>query len=114
MKTYYWTDEEKNNLPSEFVASKNERYIVIEQVRAVLNGSLVGDLIMNADFIERDHYLNYAACFVNDQPNKDTAKYKINSRRNSFNLWFTHLNGEPLSDEEKQSFKFVARFLLIY
>ena len=108
-KTYYWTDKIDNEFPPDFIASKNKRYIIVEQVKALYNNKLIGDVLLHADFIERDHYLDYACCFVNEQPNKDTAKYEYNSNIARFELWFTDLHGEPVDMDA-----FVFRSLLIY
>ena len=72
-KTYLWTNTLNTAFPPEFVASKNPRYIIIEQCKAIYNNTLIGDVILHADFIERDHFMDYAACFVNEEPNRDTA-----------------------------------------
>ena len=78
--------------PPEFVSSKNHRYIIIEQCKAIYNDTLIGDVIMHADFIERDHFCDYSACFVNEEPNKDTAKYEYVGYKNNFNIWFTDMD----------------------
>ena len=108
-KTYYWTNKTKNEFPPDFVASKNKRYIIVEQVKALYNNTLIGDIILHADFIERDHYLDYACCFVNEQPNKDTAKYEYKGYRKDFNLWFTDMKMNPIDVD-----CFCLRLLLIY
>ena len=108
-KTYYWTDKAKNEFPPDFIASKNKRYIIVEQVKALYNNTLIGDIIMHTDFIERDHYLNYACCFVNEQPNKDTAKYEYKGYRKDFNIWFTDMMQQIIKPET-----FTLRLLLIY
>ena len=123
-KTYFWVSKETSKehingdeesktftftFPPEFVASKNNKYIVIEECKAIFKNQLVGDVILHADFIYRDHYLDYACCFVNEEANKDTAKYEYNSTVPTFTLWFTDLHGE-LADMDA----FVFRALLIY
>ena len=55
-KTYFWVNQFNNKFPPEFIASKNKKYIVIEQCKAKYKDVLVGDVIMHADFIIRDHY----------------------------------------------------------
>ena len=95
--------------PPEFVASRNPRWIVIEECKAIFKNQLVGDVLLHADFIHRDHYLNYACCFVNEEANKDTAKYEYNSTVATFTLWFTDLHGELVDMDA-----FVFRSLLIY
>ncbi len=108
-KTYYWTNTLQNEWPPEFIASKNKKYIVVEQIKATLKDTLVGDVLCHADFIQRDHYLDYACCFVNEQPNRDTAKYEYTGYQKNFNLWFTDLKQNKIEVDN-----FVMRLLLIY
>ena len=132
-KTYFWVSKETSleaqqeakqggrpqaepvqqftfNFPPEFVASRNPKWIVIEECKATMKDALVGDVILHADFIHRDHYLDYACCFVNEEANKDTAKYELDSQiRQSFKLWFTDLHGKMVDMDA-----FVFRALLIY
>ena len=53
--------------------------------------------------------MDYAACFVNEEPNKDTAKYEYVGYKQSFNVWFTDM---ALNKVEVDNF--VLRLLLIY
>ena len=123
-KTYFWVSKEtsleaKNNqesqvftfnFPPEFIASRNPKWIVIEECKATMKDTLVGDVVLHADFIHRDHYLDYACCFVNEEANKDTAKYELDAQLNkTFKLWFTDLHGEVVDMDA-----FVFRALLIY
>ena len=118
-KTYFWVSKEtsKSNadntftctFPPEFIASKNKKYIVIEECKATFKNQLVGNVILHASFIHRDHYLDHACCFVNEEANKDTAKYEYNSNIATFTLWFTDLHGELVDMDG-----FVFRSLLIY
>ena len=123
-KTYFWVSKEtsieaKNgkdsleftfNFPPEFIASRNPKWIVIEECKATMKDTLVGDVLLHADFIHRDHYLDYACCFVNEEANKDTAKYELDAQiRSTFKLWFTDLHGELVDMDA-----FVFRALLIY
>ena len=124
-KTYLWVSKEcsreymsgNNNartftftFPPEFIASRNNKWIVIEECKAIFKNQLVGDVVLHADFIHRDHYLDYACCFVNEEANKDTAKYEYdNTTDPTFKLWFTDLHGEIVDMDA-----FVFRALLIY
>ena len=56
-KTYLWTNTAQKDFPPEFVGSKNKRFIDIEQRKAIYNNTLIGDVIMHADFIERENFL---------------------------------------------------------
>jgi hypothetical protein len=109
VKTYLWTNTLETTFPPEFIASKNPRIIVVEQCKALYNGILIGDIMMQTDFIERDHFLDYACCFVNEQPNKDTAKYQYLGYKNNFKVWFTDMAQNPIIVDT-----FVLRLLLIY
>ena len=95
--------------PPEFIASRNPKWIVIEECKATFKNQLVGNVILHASFIHRDHYLDHACCFVNEEANKDTAKYEYNSNVARFELWFTDLHGELVDIDG-----FVFRSLLIY
>ena len=124
-KTYFWVSRETSleyksgvadrgtytfNFPPEFIASRNPKWIVIEECKATMKDALVGDVILHADFIHRDHYLDYACCFINEEANKDTAKYELDSQtRSTFKLWFTDLHGDKVAMDA-----FVFRSLLIY
>ena len=108
-KTYLWTNTLQTDFPPEFVGSRNKRYIIIEQCKAIYNDTLIGDIIMHADFIERDHYCDYSVCFVNEQPNRDTAKYEYNGYKKHFNVWFTDMDLNEVT-----ICKFMLRLLLIY
>jgi hypothetical protein len=108
-KTYYWTNTLNSEFPPEFIASKNRKYIIVEQCKATYNDSLVGDVLLHADFIQRDHYLDYACCFINEIPNKDTAKYEYTGYQKNFRVWFTDIKNNEINVDA-----FVLRLLLIY
>lgn len=122
-KTYFWVSKQTSKeflegkesnvftytFPPEFMASRSKKWIVIEECKAVMKDKLVGDVILHADFIHRDHYLDYSCCFVNEEANRDTAKYEFNSPNNVFRLWFTDLNGNSVDIDA-----FVFRSLLCY
>ena len=123
-KTYFWVSKETSHeyalncpdalrftfkLPPEFISSRNKKWIIIEECKATFKNQLVGDVLLHADFIMRDYYLDHACCFVNEQANKDTAKYEYNSTRPEFKLWFTDLHGKLVDMDG-----FVFRSLLIY
>ena len=123
-KTYFWVSKETSQehkagkseakrftytFPPEFIASRNPKWIVIEECKATFKSQLVGNVVLHASFIHRDHYLDHACCFVNEEANKDTAKYEYNSTVGRFELWFTDLHGELVDMDA-----FVFRSLLIY
>ena len=108
-KTYFWTDRLDNRFPPEFVASQNRKWIIVQGCKATLKDKLVGDVILHADFIPRDHYLDYACCFVNEDASRNIAKYEITNNRAEFNVWFTDLKNQKVDIEA-----FALRLLLVY
>lgn len=110
-KTYFWVNQFENTFPPEFIASKNKKWIVVEECKAQYKGSLVGDVILHADFVIRDHYMDYACCFINEEANRDTAKYEYTSSRQTFRLWFSDLKGNSVDADIDA---FALRLLLIY
>jgi hypothetical protein len=53
--------------------------------------------------------MDYACCFVNEEPNRDTAKYEYNDYSKDFNVWFTDMKGNNIEVDV-----FVLWLLLIY
>ena len=105
-KTYFWTNTKDNILPAEFVASRNKKWIVVEECKAILNDTLIGDVIMHASFVQRDAYLDSSVCFVNEVT---YAKYEIISYQPSFKIWFTDLHQNPVDVQA-----FTLKLELIY
>ena len=108
-KTYFWTNKKENTLPAEFVAARNKKWIVVEECKATVKDTLIGDVIMHADFIQRDAFLDHSCCFVNEEAHSATAKYEIINYQPSFRIWFTDLKQKPVEPEA-----FTLRLLLIY
>ena len=108
-KTYFWTNKKENILPAEFVAARNKKWIVVEECKATVKDTLIGDVIMHADFIQRDAFLDSSCCFVNEEANRDTAKYEIINYQPGFKIWFTDFNQKPVEPEA-----FTIRLILIY
>ena len=52
VKTYFITESYENQLPIEFVYSKNPRYVVFQYCRATCNGYLDGETEVHATFIQ--------------------------------------------------------------
>ena len=110
-KTYFWVNQFENKFPAPFRNSRNKKWIVVEECKATVNDSLVGDVILHADFICRDPYLDYACCFINEEANRDTAKYEYTGDKETFKLWFSDLKGNNVDNEIDA---FALRLLLIY
>jgi hypothetical protein len=64
------------------------------------NQYLVGDIQVHADFIERNHDLDYFACFTNTQLTK-YKKWEVLSPRQTFKIWFTDMEGNPFPVKTK-------------
>ena len=107
-KTYFCTSKLKNRFPSEFIQSKNPRWIIVQQCKALYNGFLISDISMHASFIERDHYEDYFCLFTNENRTK-YKKYSYNSQRQDFEIWFKNMKGESIIPDA-----FMLELLLIY
>lgn len=119
-KRYFWVtmkDAEvvdgkfKIKLPPAFCDSKNPRQIIVMQCKATYKNTLVGDIVMHADFIKDDHWFDYAVCFINEEPNRKTAKFAYKDYRRDFSIWFSDLDGNSIHDNLDA---FALRMLLIY
>jgi hypothetical protein len=109
-KTYFVTDQLVNKFPIEFTSSKNRKYIVVQHCRCIYNEYLTGDIQVHADFIQRNHYLDYFACFTNTIMTK-YKKFEFIGSQPGFTIWFTNMSGEDMTDRVSN---FVLELLLIY
>jgi hypothetical protein len=106
-KTYLITNTTNTTFPHEFYMSRNPRYILFQNCRCVYRNStgndyVTSDIQVHADWIERDAYLNHFAGFANTILTK-YKKWQVRIPRQSFNIWFTDMNGKKipvLSDME--------------
>jgi hypothetical protein len=113
-KTYLVTNTLETRFPAEFYNSQNKKWIVMQHCRVTYNnindeGYLVSDIMVHADFIERNHDLDYFACFSNTQLTK-YKKWEVVTPRQSFRIWFTDMEGNPIlvktkAEEEVQKRK---------
>lgn len=119
-KRYFWVtmdSAEKTStgyrirFPSAFCSSMNPRQIIVMECMATYKHTLVGDIVMHADFIIDDYWFDHAVCFINKEPNRKTAKYDYNSYKQEFNFWFTDLKGVSVNNDIDA---FGMRLLLIY
>lgn len=110
-KTYLWSDKLEIELPPEFSNSKNKKYLVVEEVKVNIDRRFPGDVVMHADFVERDQYLDSAVCFCNGTSVKHLAKYEIKRPLRKFKIWFKNIAHEDLMNYYKYH---IVRLLLIY
>jgi len=58
---------------------------------------LVGDMQLHASSIQRDGYMDDFVCFTNTVLTK-YKKYAFSGNRPDFRVWFTDMNGDPVTD----------------
>ena len=111
VKTYFATDTLHSYFPPEFVHARGKKYIVVRGCWGTVKGYMVGDLMLHADFIKRDAYLDSFVNIVNtinNGSNPDKYEYPEMSSKD-FNVWFTDLSGNAVTVDS-----FVLKLLLIY
>lgn len=109
-KTYLHTNTLTTRFPIDFRQSKNEKFIQVKWCKALYNGKLVGDIMVHADFVQRDGYLDNFICFTNTgESQKYIAKYNFIGTTPEFNIWFTDMQGNIINVDS-----FVLSLLLIY
>lgn len=109
-KTYLHTQQLTTKFPLDFIQSKKNKYIQVKWCKALYNGKLVGDVMVHADFVQRDGYLDNFICFTNTgESQKYIAKYNYVGTKPEFNIWFTDMTGNKINVDS-----FVLSLLLIY
>ena len=109
-KTYLHTSSYTTKFPIDFVQSKRNKQIQVKWCKALYNGKLVGDVMVHADFVQRDGYLDNFICFTNTgEAQKYIAKYNYVGTNPQFTVWFTDMAGNDISVDS-----FVLSLLLIY
>ena len=98
-KTYYITRSLNNELPIEFVCSKNKRYISFQFCRCTCNGVLDGETEIHASFIQRDNYCDSLVWYTNFMPPDDNRKYEFVGSQRTFKLWFTDAVGNVITPD---------------
>ena len=98
-KTYYITRSLNNELPIEFVCSKNKRYISFQFCRCTCNGALDGETEIHASFIQRDNYCDSLVWYTNFMPPDDNRKYEFVGSQRTFKLWFTDAVGNVITPD---------------
>ena len=111
VKTYFATDKMEDEFPPEFVNAVGKKYIVVRLCYATVDNYLVGDLMLHADWIKRDYYLDHFVNMVNVINNGDKPdKYEYpECASRKFKVWFTDLKGNVVIPDS-----FVLKLLLMY
>ena len=107
-KTYFHFNTKDFDLPFDFMASKNERFIVVQYVACTYKDYVVGDIMFHSDIVQRDGYLDQFIMLANRRQTK-YRKFAFTGNQRHFKVWFTSLKGEPIEPEA-----FVVSCLLIY
>ena len=103
-KTYFITRTFKNELPIEFVCSKDKRFITFQFARVNCDGYLDHETEVHASFIQRDQYCDSLVWYANVMPPDDNRKYEYIGVKREFEIWFTDGNGRKIDPANIQSF----------
>ena len=95
-KTYFITRNLENELPIEFVYSKNPRYITFQSCRATCDGFMDGETEVHASFIQRDNYCDSMVWYCNIMPPDDNRKYEYIGSQRNFKIWFIDGTGKEI------------------
>ena len=101
VKTYYVTDKFENKFPKDFIASRNKKYIIVQDCRCMMGGSMPANVELHASFIKRDAFCDHFVMFCNDNAIKKYKKYEYTSHDPSFTVWFTDLYGKRFQPDRK-------------
>ena len=101
VKTYFVTDKFENKFPADFISSRNKKYIVVQDCKCIIDGSMPSDVELHADFIKRDAYCDHFVMFCNDTALKKYKKYEYDSHDTTFKIWFTDLDGKEFKPNKK-------------
>ena len=95
-KTYFITRDYDNKFPSEFVTSRNDRYISFQYCRATYNDYIDGETEVHASFVPRDEYCDSLVWYANLTSPDDNRKYKYTLNHDRFRVWFTDAVGNEI------------------
>lgn len=108
-KTYFITQTAENELPIEFVCSKNDKYISFQYCKCTCNGYMDSETSIHASFIQRDQYCDSMIWYTNLLPPDDNRKYSFIGTNRKFKIWFKGPDGKVLTPDS-----FTAFFKLEY
>ena len=108
-KTYFHFNTTEFELPYEFIASKNKKYIVVQYVACTYKEYVVGDVMFHSDIVQRDEYLNGFIMMANKRQTR-YRKYEFpTTTKRNYKVWFTDLKGNVIEPDA-----FVVSCLLIF
>ena len=94
----------ENELPIEFANATCDKWIEVKYCFATFKKYLVTDMVLHADFIKRDAYLDHAVSvinFINNGARPDKYSYPVGAPRR-FRIWFTDLDGNRVVPDSFQ------------
>ena len=104
--------------PNEFIVpSPNEKFIIFQYCRCMVEGHITGEIEIHADFIPRDQYCNSLVYQCNLQCPDDNRKYKVTNVPITFDVWFTQPPYEDDFERKKEPIipdDFVIYMKLVY
>ena len=96
VKTYFITCTANNELPMEFICSRNPRYISFQYCRCTCEGYLDAETTIHGSFIQRDQYCDSMIWYCNMLPPDDNRKYEFIGTKREFKIWFKGPNDEEV------------------
>ena len=108
-KRYFHTQTTEFTLPEDFIYSRNKKYIAVQYVGAILNKTIIGDLMVHSDIVEFDPYCDHFIMLANRRQTKYRKYEMLNRTKRDFKIWFTDLYGNEIKPDA-----FVLSCLLIY
>ena len=94
----------ENAFPIEFANAVGDKWIEVRYCFAVFEKYLVSDIVLHADFIKRDAYLDHAVSvinFINNGARPDKYQFPEGAYKR-FRIWFTDLNGNRVVPDSFQ------------
>ena len=107
-KTYFYANTLEFNLPTEFIVSRNKRYIHVINCRCLYEDCLVGDAELHASFVQRNNYFDGFITYTNTYLVK-YKKYEFTGTNPYVRVWFTDMDGNKIDVD-----KFKLELMLEY
>ena len=101
----------ENEFPIEFANAIGDKWIEVRYCFATFEKYLVSDIVLHADFIKRDSYLDHAVSvinFINNGARPDKYQFPEGAYKR-FRIWFTDLDGNRVIPDS-----FQMKMLLIH
>ena len=100
VKTYFVTDKFENKFPADFLSSRNKKYIVVQDCKCVIDGSMPSNVELHADFIKS---IKYNTSHLTRDEIMDWIEKKIE---------YINTQLEKSRLREKADYKWIEKFIL--